>query len=279
MQLKKLSIYISQSNSIYHNLALEEYLLNTQTKDFLVIYRNSPAVVIGKHQNPWLEVNLESAQNNKISIARRMSGGGTVYHDLGNINFSFIRTKSEDFANFKEHIIPISNALSNLGVKNHITDRNDIFIDENKISGNAEHVNNKNKRIIHHGTLLYNSDIENLSKSIKPHPISISTHAVNSVRSPVINIKSIVDLGDTNEFQIKFIEQVKNQINVDEIIKLNPKNSKKINLLVQYKYKTWEWNFGYSPQFKFTAKDGNNYKIRKGEVIESSNNENIGYAV
>ena len=131
--LKELKILRSNCTSVFQNLALEEYLVKNSSEDILLFYINRDAIVLGKHQNPWLEVNIELASINKISIARRLSGGGTVFHDLGNINFSFIRNKDSDFVNFREHIEPISAALKSMGIENLISPRNDIFIGDCKI--------------------------------------------------------------------------------------------------------------------------------------------------
>ncbi|MBT8326615.1 MAG: lipoate--protein ligase [Bacteroidia bacterium] len=274
--MKKIQIKISNSNSVALNLALEEYLVTSLKEDILLFYINTNAVVIGKHQNPWKEVNLTSAKTNNIEVARRLSGGGTVYHDLGNINFSFIRNKEEDFVNFREHIEAISQALRNLNVENHISPRNDIFIGEYKISGNAEHVNNSKKRIIHHGTLLYDSNIEQLSKNIKPEPIQIKTHAVNSVRSPVKNIRSEGDLGDTEAFLTQLISQITNVIEVESKSIIDPKLISEVSTLALEKYSQWDWTFGHTPQFVFTNENGVNFKIRKGKVIECENAAMIG---
>ena len=274
--MKKINIYLSNSNSIANNLALEEYLVTTSKDDILLFYINSDAVVIGKHQNPWKEVNLVSAEKNNIKVARRLSGGGTVYHDMGNINFSFIRNKEKDFVNFREHIEPISQALKNLGVENHISPRNDIFIGDYKISGNAEHVNNAKKRIIHHGTLLYDSNIELLSKNIKPNPIQIKTHAVDSVRSPVKNIKESVDLGSTDAFLTKLIDQLFSLIDIISKENIDPTTLLEVVALANEKYTQWNWNFGYTPQFIYTNESGVDFKIRKGKVIECEIPEMIG---
>ncbi len=274
--MKKINIYLSNSNSIANNLALEEYLVTTSKDDILLFYINSDAVVIGKHQNPWKEVNLVSAEKNNIKVARRLSGGGTVYHDMGNINFSFIRNKEKDFVNFREHIEPISQALKNLGVENHISPRNDIFIGDYKISGNAEHVNNAKKRIIHHGTLLYDSNIELLSKNIKPNPIQIKTHAVDSVRSPVKNIKESVDLGSTDAFLTKLIDQLISLIDIISKENIDPTTLLEVVALANEKYTQWNWNFGYTPQFIYTNESGVDFKIRKGKVIECEIPEMIG---
>ncbi len=273
--MKNLKIYRSSSNQVLENLAFEEYLVANSNEDVLLFYINQDAVVIGKHQNPWKEVNLESIQKNNITLARRLSGGGTVYHDLGNINFSFIRNKNKDFVNFKEHIAPISQALQYLGIANHITERNDIFINDHKVSGNAEHVNNSAKRIIHHGTLLYDANIGSLGTSIKPKDLQITTHAVDSVRSPVMNMRSIKDHGDTNSFLDLLIFEISKLVQSVGVESVSPINFEEVKELVSNKYSTWEWTFGHTPQFTYTNQSAVS-KIRKGHVIESSLPELVG---
>lgn len=274
--MKKLKLLLSSSTNIYQNLALEEYLVKHLSSDILLFYINKNAVVIGKHQNPWLEVDAKLAEQNKIDVARRLSGGGTVFHDMGNINFSFIRNKDVDFVNFREHIEPISNTLKAMGIQNQISPRNDIFIEDYKISGNAEHVNNTAKRILHHGTLLYNADLKSLSLNTKPKPYKIKTHAVASVRSSVKNIKEVKNLGSTNEFMESLILNLANEISISSKENITPEDNSIIQQLVTQKYSTWEWNYGYTPQFEFIDSKGVKYKIRKGFVIESDDNSKLG---
>ncbi|MFT6112398.1 MAG: lipoate-protein ligase A [Bacteroidia bacterium] len=269
--MQKLRIYISDSTNVFYNLALEEYLVTSNKEDILLFYVNTDAVVIGKHQNPWKEVDLTPINKNleTHTVARRLSGGGTVFHDRGNINFSFVRNKEVDFVNFKEHIEPVSAALNSLGILNSISPRNDIFVNEHKISGNAEHVNSKVKRILHHGTLLYDSNIIKLNGSIKPRKaLNIKTHAVDSVRSPVMNIRSICDLGDTQSFLDKLISEIKSNLGVQSVKKIQPENIAEVCALVNNKYTTWNWNFGHTPQFTYTNKLGEEIKVRKGKIEE-----------
>ena len=266
--MKPVQIVLSSSHDILENLAYEEYLVAHGKKDVLLFYINRPAVVMGKHQNPWNEVNLAAAKEQGFTMARRLSGGGTVYHDMGNINFSFIRNKDEDFVNFREHIEPIAQALESLGVSNHITPRNDLFIGEHKISGNAEHVNNRSKRIIHHGTLLYDSDIVSLGLSIQPKDYRIETHAVQSVRSPVTNIRKVCDLGTTTDFLELLIKRLTTLLSVEEVKTVDLAADDWIKEKVRTKYATWEWTFGHTPQFTLYL-NNRVFKIRKGNVIES----------
>ena len=277
--MKKLTIYISQSTNVFSNLALEEHLLKRSKEDILLFYINSDAVVIGKHQNPWKEVDLKpiDLQLNTHIVARRLSGGGTVFHDIGNINFSFIRNKEEDFVDFREHIEPMSAALNALGIPNSISPRNDIFVNEHKVSGNAEHVNSKTKRILHHGTLLYDSNIVKLNGSIKPKKqLNIKTHAVESVRSPVMNIREIADLGDTQTFLSQLIDQLHLHLEVTRVGQINPNTHIEVQELVQSKYSTWQWNFGHTPQFTYTNDNDTAMKVRGGHVIECTETNQIG---
>tara|TARA_B100001059_G_scaffold118032_1_gene118220 strand:- start:734 stop:1585 length:852 start_codon:yes stop_codon:yes gene_type:complete len=273
--LKPFDIYISSSQNVYENIALEEFLLTNSKQDILLFYINKDAVVIGKHQNPWVEVDLSPFR--KFKIIRRLSGGGTVFHDLGNINFSFLRNKETDFVNFKEHIVPISQSLEQLNIPNLISERNDLFVGEYKVSGNAEHVNSSLKRLLHHGTLLYDSNLVKLNGSIKPkEKLKIKTHAVSSKRSPVSNLRDFYDWGNTESFLQLIIQKLKTIIDVKSLQEIDPSNITKVKNLIEYKYILDDWNFNHTPQFSYTGKSGEKYKIRKGKVIESNDSQNIG---
>ncbi len=269
--MKPVQIHISRATNVYQNLAYEEYLVTQSQEDILLFYINTDAVVIGKHQNPWKEVDLsENPDQIKHTVARRLSGGGTVFHDVGNINFAFIRNKEEDFVNFREHIEPISAALAGLGIPNNISPRNDIFVQEHKVSGNAEHVNSRHKRILHHGTLLYDSNIVKLNGSIRPkQALQIKTHAVDSVRSPVMNMREVSDLGTTATFLEKLIAEVQNQLTAIGTQHINPKQITEVQTLVKEKYTTWEWIYGHTPTFMYTDGAGIAHKIKKGHVKET----------
>ena len=273
--MKPFDIYISSSQDVYENIALEEFLLTNTKKDILLFYINKDAVVIGKHQNPWIEVDLSPTR--KFKIIRRLSGGGTVFHDLGNINFSFIRNKETDFVNFKEHIVPISQSLEQLHIPNSISERNDLFVGEYKVSGNAEHVNSSLKRLLHHGTLLYDSNLLKLNGSIKPkEKLKIKTHAVSSKRSPVSNLRDFYDWGNTETFLQLIIQKLKTIIDVKSVQEIDPSNITEVTNLIEDKYILDDWNFNHTPQFSYTGKSGEKYKIRKGKVIESKDSQKIG---
>ncbi len=175
----------------HYNLAVEEYLFNTSQEEVFLLWQNSPTVVIGKNQNAFTEINMEVLEKSNVKIARRITGGGAVYHDEGNVNYSFIapnaKTEGIDFSRYAE---PILNALKTLGLTATLSGRNDILVGDKKISGNAQH--RVGSRVLHHGTLLYSSDLEFLSSVLKVDKEKLTSKAVKSTRSRVENIKNLV---------------------------------------------------------------------------------------
>lgn len=173
------------------NLACEEYYLRDTELDVFMLWQNSPVVVIGKNQDIYNEIDFDYAEKNKISFIRRITGGGAVYHDLGNINFSFItsdtRAKSLDFEYFTA---PIIGALKSMGLNASLSGRNDIIADDRKISGNAQY--SSRGRILHHGTLLFDSRLDVLSKVLKPPIEKLESKKIRSVRSRVANVKELI---------------------------------------------------------------------------------------
>ncbi len=179
------------STDPYFNLAVEEYLFSHTCEDVFMLWQNSPSVIIGRNQNAYAEVDLEYAASQNINICRRITGGGAVYHDLGNINYSYItsneRASSLDYVFFSR---PILHALSSLGLECELSGRNDITSNGKKISGNAQH--SSNGRILHHGTLLFNTDSETLSRVLRIDKEKLDFHAVKSHKSRVGNIKELL---------------------------------------------------------------------------------------
>lgn len=180
------------STDPYYNLALEEYLLNNSDDDIFMLWQNAPVVVIGRNQNAYAEVNLEYAKENNISVCRRITGGGAVYHDLGNLNYTFItsenKAKALDYAYFTQ---PIIDALASLGLKCTLSGRNDLECDGRKFSGNAQY--SSNGRILHHGTLLFDADVTVLSSVLKVDKEKLEYKAVKSHKSRVVNLLSLLD--------------------------------------------------------------------------------------
>ena len=200
----------NDSTDPYFNIALEEYFLkNLEFEDTIFsLWQNKPSIIIGKHQNPYIEVNHKFVLEHNITIARRITGGGAVYHDLGNLNFTFV-TKVDHFdsIDIASYIMPIVEALNRIGLDARLSDRNSITIDGKKISGTAEAF--ANKKLLCHGTLLFNSNLNILKEALKPPNITVETKSVKSIPSVVANIKDFLEHKyDISIFKNELINQI-----------------------------------------------------------------------
>jgi lipoate-protein ligase A len=242
---------VSPTTDPVFNLAAEEYFFRQFTGDILFLYRNDPSVVVGKHQNAMAEINPNYAYNNNIEIIRRMSGGGAVYHDLGNLNFSFHKTVDDTAkVRYSDFCVPVVETLHSFGVPAEINSRNDIVVEGMKVSGHAQHV--FRNRILSHGTLLINSDLEQLSMVLKRGPGSYESRAIQSVRSKVANVSGFL-FGEIaiDKFIKCLIERIVETNPGSKIIEISANDKREIEILAAEKYSTWEWNFGYSPMYSF----------------------------
>jgi lipoate-protein ligase A len=265
------------STDPYFNLAAEEYFLKNFQEDFFMLWRSRPSVVVGKHQNALAEINHEFVRLHEIPVARRLSGGGTVFHDPGNVNFTFIRNVANiSEVNFKVFTVPVIEALKKLGVEAYTTGRNDLLIDGKKISGNAEHVHRN--RVLHHGTLLFDSHLEALKGALKVDLSKFEDKAVQSNRSEVTNIANYfqnpISVEEFTEFLFGEISQNYPEFRVYEP---TPEDIEAIEKLSIEKYQTWDWIFGYSPRYRFTnSLDTANgeisvsFLVEKGHIAEAS---------
>lgn len=243
-------------NIPYYNMAFENYVMNNDDfkDDYVFFYIHSPSIIVGKHQNTIEEINSKYVKDNDIIVARRNTGGGAVYHDEGNLNFSFITTKKEDEneIDFKKYTLPIINALKKLGVDAYLSGRNDILVDGKKISGNAQGLN-KNK-VLHHGTLMFNVDVEALVNSLNVSQMKIESKAIKSVKSRVLNIKDVLDIKmDIYQFKDFILDEIFSEMDMEEY-RLTDEDYENIEKLVKDKYGTWEFNYGYSPKFSIKNK-------------------------
>lgn len=235
----------------YFNLALEEYLLREKNGEYFVLWRDEPCIVVGKNQNTLSEINEEYIKKHDIKVVRRQSGGGAVFHDLGNLNFTFIvEDDGKKFNDFKTFVIPIIGVLNELGVKAEFSGRNDLLIDGKKFSGNAQ-CKYKN-RVMHHGTLLFSSDIFNLSDALISKPIKFSDKAVKSVSSRITNISEhLKESFSVTDFKNKIFEYIGREEKDKVITTLDNEEIEEVKNLVKTKYETWQWNFGQSPKYNF----------------------------
>ncbi|MBK5240446.1 lipoate--protein ligase [Clostridium sp.] len=245
-------IIINNTNvNPYFNMAVEEYILKEFKEDCFMLWRNEPAIIVGKNQNTLSEINLEYIQANNIPVVRRLSGGGTVFHDLGNLNFTFIKNNSdENFNNFSKFTLPILNVLKLLNVNAEFSGRNDLTIEGKKFSGNAQY--NYKNRVLHHGTLLFSSDISNLSKALQAKPLKFQDKSIKSVISRVTNISShLKEPLSIMDFEALIMSYVITEDSSASLYEFNDYDLCNINKLREEKYSTWEWNFGNSPKYNF----------------------------
>jgi lipoate-protein ligase A len=237
------------------NLAIEEHLLrNVQTADpILLFYINEPAVIIGRNQNTLEEIDPDFVKANGIHVVRRLSGGGAVYHDLGNLNFSFITNGREELHNFARFTEPVVQALRQLGVAAELRGKSDIFANGKKISGNAQYATSG--RMFSHGTLLFDSNLENLLKALNPRQLEISSNAVQSIRSFVTNIRELLP-ADMSIYQLKkaILEEIFGET-VLPTYELTADDWTQINAISAARYQTWDWNIGRSPKFTVRKTD------------------------
>lgn len=239
----------------YFNIATEEFLLRNSPDNLIMLWQNKPSVIVGKHQNTFAEVNLDFVNKNHIPVIRRMSGGGTVYHDLGNINFTMITSESnsEKLIDFRKFTEPIILFLKKLGLEATFEGKNNLKVDGRKISGNSAHVM-KNK-IMHHGTLLFNTNLKTLENSIKPPKTNITDKAVKSVRASVSNIfNELNGKMPFEEFRYELQLFLINYFNIEMIYPLSNQEKLQIEKLTHAKYRKWEWNYGYSPAYEVSNK-------------------------
>lgn len=229
------------------NLAAEEYLLRNEGEDTIMLWQNDKAVIIGKNQNAAEEVNLLFAEQNGISVVRRITGGGAVYHDLGNINFTFVADyRDGEYNNYERFTRPVCDCLYTLGIEATLSGRNDVLVDGMKISGNAQTV--KNGRIMHHGTLLLSADVETMQGVLSPKEIKFQSKSVKSVRSRVTNLKDRLPKGmGVRDFLNYLLEFLKDQY-ACEGYTFCEADVEGINRIKSERYDRFEWNIGASPR-------------------------------
>lgn len=237
------------------NLALEEYVLqNFGEKDtYLLFYINKPSIIIGRNQNTIEEINTDYVDGNGIKVVRRLSGGGAVYHDEGNLNFSFItKDDGNSFQDFAKFTKPVVEALNKIGVPAALEGRNDLVADGRKISGNA--MFSTKGRMFSHGTLMFDSEIEHVVSALNVKKEKIESKGIKSIRSRVVNISEFLEEKITmDEFKSLILRHVFDVEDVKDVprYELSDQDWENIHQISKERYQNWDWNYGKSPSFNF----------------------------
>ncbi len=231
------------------NLAIEEHLLrNLQlVEPLLLFYINTPSVILGRNQNSVEEIDPDFVRENNIHVVRRLSGGGAVYHDLGNLNFSFITHGRQDLHNFEKFTRPVVQVLQDLGADAALQGKSDIFVAGKKVSGNAQYA--AAERMFSHGTILFDSNLENMLRAINPKQAKIESKAVQSVRSFVTNVREhLSEEMDIAQFRQTLLTGIFGGDDVPTYA-LTDSDWEQIREIAMQRYMTWDWNYGRSPAF------------------------------
>lgn len=240
----------SPSTDPYFNLALEEHVFShlDRTKSWFLLWQNERTIVVGKYQNTAAEIDRAFVESRGIRVVRRLSGGGAVYHDLGNLNFTFIvdRQGQEAF-NFRVFTQPVIRALASFGVQAAFTGRNDLVIGGKKFSGNSQYV--RNGRVLHHGCIMLDSNLEDVSAALKAGPDKFRSKGVQSVRSRVTTINahapSPISMGD---FRAALLREVAAAEPLEPYT-LTQEDLEEVERLRRDRYAAWAWNYGASPPY------------------------------
>jgi len=256
-------IFVNNDNTDpFFNHALEEYIMESFTDEAFILWRNRPSILIGRNQNTYSEINSDFVKTNNIDVVRRLSGGGTVFCDLGNINFTFITNKGQENAGFKTFAKPVIEALNSLGVNAIFTGRNDITINDKKFSGNAQY--HHNNRLLHHGTLLFNGDLSKLKGALISKPLKFKDKSVKSVASRVTNIHDHLDKDmDVMAFKEYLKKFIMTMYDISKEYTPSSFDLIQINQIKTERFDRWEWNYGKSPKYSYE----NNVKYPSG-IIE-----------
>lgn len=231
-----------------YNLAMEQYVFDCLPRDrmYFMLWQNDNAIIVGKYQNTLSEINLEAVERRGIRVVRRLSGGGAVYHDMGNLNFTFITDAASGTAlDMKLFCQPVVRTLAALGVHAEVNGRNDITIDGKKFSGNSQYL--RQGRVMHHGTIMFNSDLSVVSEALQVDPTKFQTKGVRSVRSRVTNVADHLDRPvSLPEFRQILLENILRE-NPGQPYPLTPKDLAAVEKLREERYAAWDWNYGQSP--------------------------------
>lgn len=247
-----LFVQTKEGNDPAVNLATEEYLLKEIEieEPLLLLYINRSSVIIGRNQNPFEEINEDFVTEHQIPVIRRISGGGTVYHDLGNLNYSLISNDDgHTLRNYLKFTEPIITALQEMGVPVSLNERNDLVIENRKVSGTAQF--SYKGKILSHGTLLYDANLDDLRQTLQVKPKGITSKAIQSRRSHVVNIKPfLAESIGMDRFKVRLLQHLFKAKEDLPVFVLDEGAYQRIEEIAKNKYRTWEWNVGESPNFQ-----------------------------
>ncbi len=239
-----------KSNNPYFNLAAEEYFLKQREEEFFLLWRNTPCIVVGRNQNTRKEINYEYVTEHQIPVVRRLTGGGTVFHDLGNLNFTLIQKGVEsEFGNYGVFAQPVIETLKGLGVTATLSGRNDLLIGEQKFCGQAQTM--WHGRLMHHGCILFSANVEALTNALQVNPLKIQSKGIDSVRSRVTNIESHLPSPCSVEEFALLLQNRFLAVEGNTLYEVTAEDLQAIEQLVGEKYETFDWNFGFSKDYSF----------------------------
>ena len=230
------------------NLAAEQYVFDSLPRDraYFMLWQNDNAIIVGKYQNTFAEINEAYVKEHGIRVVRRLSGGGAVYHDLGNLNFTFIADAGTlSTLNFTIFCEPVIRTLAKFGVTAEVNGRNDMTIDGRKFSGNSQYL--KQGRIMHHGTILFDSDLSVVSNALQVDESKFQSKASKSVRSRVTNVAAYLPTPiSLPEFRSALLADIAQSAGGEAYV-FSASDLAAIEKLRAERYGTWEWNYGFSP--------------------------------
>ena len=249
--MKKL--FINRSVDPAFNLALEELLASECAGEAVMLWRNEPSVIVGRNQNTQAEINPDALRERGIKVVRRITGGGAVYHDLGNINYTIVANDRQlDSEAFSRNAQIIIDVLRKMGIDAVFSGRNDILVDGRKISGSAKSV--LDKQTLFHGTLLFDVDLSVLDKVLNPDKEKIKAKGIKSVRARVANLKEFMSQLDSTAFMEKLTSGLLEILGVDAVSEIPDGLQAKAEKLAEEKYRTWKWNYGSNTEYSYSQK-------------------------